>query len=187
MGFSIGSLLIALVVQVGIISLVGGVLLRIACWIFNKMSNGQTASNVGGPTHDRSIENVKPKNAGEKNPFAAPASYGPSPMAGEQGVPTPTFLRAVAIVFANMLTMFAVGFCLSILASRFASSASAGIFNFGGVFINVFVLAAIVKYALPTTFGKSAIVTILTLVLGVVASLLVFVPILIFTTFAAPA
>ena len=173
-------MLLTVLVQVVILSLVGGVMLRLACWIFNKMSAAGASANVDeGDVENRQIENVTPQNTGEQNPFAAPASYGPSPLAGEQGVPTPTFLKAVAIIFATTLTTFAAAFCLLGLLSQLENSTfGVAIVNFGSAFIPFCLLGLIIKYALPTTFGKSAIVTIILAAIGLVFSLLVFGPIM---------
>ena len=193
--------LIILLGQVLLGTLFGAVFLRLGCWIFNKMAGRTTATSQtlagNDPTKKQpvpNIRNVSSVNKDDKNPFAAPGSYvtDVATVDGGRGVPTPSFLKAMAIMFAYSITGFAIGVGLGIMLSFLSpangqTARSAGItvaaFNFASVFINFCVLGVIVRYALPTTFGKAAIVTILTAVSAIILALVVFVPILLFSLF----
>lgn len=185
-----GMLIPIMLIQVLVISLFGAVFLRLGCWAFNKMSGRQSVSRNSITSKSKQpmpeIQNVSPISKDDKNPFAAPTSYameGAVVVDESKGVPTPSFIKALAIMFVYSLTGFVIGFCLSYVISWITPTnarsvgATVAAFNFASVFINFCLLAVIIRFALPTTAGKSAIVTVLTVVFAIVVALIIFVPI----------
>lgn len=184
-----------LLVQILVVSLMGAVFLRLGCWAFNKMSGRQAAMQNKYATQSQkpmpNIQNVA-ATKDDKNPFAAPTSYamdGAVVVDESLGVPTPSFLKALAIMCTYAFTGIAIVFCMTFMLSSIEPSgvqtsrttgATVAAFNFASVFINFCLLGVIIRYALPTTAGKAAIVTVLTATFAIITGLIIFVPLALF-------
>lgn len=175
-------------VQVVVVSLFGAVLLHLACWAFNKISRREAALQKKSVTKLQkpmpNIQNVSATAKDDKNPFAAPKNYAIDGAAvGDEspGVPMPSFLKAIAIMFTYAITGFAILFCMALAISLIEPSdgrTTLTVFNFASVFVNFCLLGVIIRYALPTTAGKAALVTVFTVTFAIVIGLVIFVPIM---------
>ena len=179
-----------LLFQILIVSLIGAVFLRVGCWAFNKISGRESAAQKKyGPQPQKPMRNIQNVSAtkDDKNPFAAPTSYvmdGAVVVDEIRGVPTPSFLKAMAIMCTYAFTGIAMGFCVTFALSSFEPSgarttgATVAAFNFASAFTNFCLLGVIIRYALPTTAGKAALVAVLTATFVIIIGLVIFVPIM---------
>ncbi|QEG22156.1 hypothetical protein [Mariniblastus fucicola] len=158
------ALLFGLLVQCLIGSLIGAVILRAACSLFNRFFGGE---NEVVPTHQPPVKLEVDIDVSSEAPvsFDSPYASPTTPLAAgypdrppcKFGVPSPSFGNAFLICLSTTLIQNFIGFAVGFAASYFVGGNNwlAIILQLGVMLIGFLVLTAMVKIQLPTTVGRA--------------------------------
>jgi hypothetical protein len=168
--------------------LIGAVVLRCACWLYNKI-----AGVSGGPTkqyRDEFEGEDKPRRLPDEGQYSEeeddeedeeeddrprprrrPAAYDPD----GPGVPEPTMGKAMGIMAVDMVIGFGINFVIGLATGAGMRGAGGAAVNIGAaLFANIiqlvvgfFLLAGLVTAMLPTKFGRACAVAGLFYVIGI--------------------
>jgi len=140
-----------------LILVVGTICLRAACWFYNLMAGSSAGPPAAGP------------------PAAVPDQYTtPAMLAGPGGVPSPGFGKALGITAITVLVQIVVSFVLAVVAIR--GEMTPATINLISLPVSFLVAASMIRFLLPTTFGRAllvAIIQFITLIVCIVLALFV--------------
>lgn len=171
---------------------VGSGVYMLACFVFNILAEHLTSKSGTHPTtaHSGWSPNQPPVASG--NPYAAPHTPAKSYVrrTTKYNVPIPSFLNALLIIFSSALAsavlwggLFVVLIALSIVIQIPVVAAIGMILAILAQIVGTFcITSAIGSKCLPTSFGRSALVTLLFYLMYLFVSLFLS---MVFGTFAA--
>ena len=173
MVMAVGFLIIIAIGQLTIGTVVGAVILRAACALFNKLFGQGFAEPVEELTL---FPRNKPPQVSDDNPFRSPVTPAKSdtPLEVIGGVSVPEFGQALAIMFFSMLSAFVFSF---LLGAAFGSSGVVEALGRDTATITAMVLGGLsglaiqslfISNMLPTTIGRAFAISIFMLLISFV-------------------
>lgn len=152
---AVGALLVGLLLQIVIGSVIGAIILRAACSIFNALFGGKPIAQVV----DRKPSNSVP--AKSDSPYQSPSAYAAPNVSFDSSVPEPGFGNAFVICLFSSVINAAFGFVVGVGVSSLGPASTAIVVAGQGLSIafGYIILAVIIKINLPTTIGRALAVT----------------------------
>ena len=173
------AVIVRLIFQLLIGSLIGAVILRAACALWNKWFGGSVASSVEPNRPSRDMPQAE-----DGNPYRAPSIASHTTSLIPPYVEIPIFSKAFGIIlastFAAWVLAFAFGYTLGRLGG--ANQRIMIVAMVGGGLMGFLVQAFFTNLMLPTTFKRGLVITLLFTGIALLVALAIFVVVFIVMT-----
>ena len=162
------ALIFTFVIRVLLGSLIGAVLLRLACRLLGHRKSPESEQPETEVQEVPYVPVAEPV-VDDPSPYRAPQVLGPAP--SRKGVDKPflTFGRAFLIMFLASLINLVLGFGLTFWAARtFTADSMFTVYAGGTLVIYAISVLYLVRFLVPTDWGRAASITMLFLGLGLI-------------------